>query len=199
NARWPSLSIERITRSSLGDRDARVDLWHAPDKGVFTSDLSEAVTAGVADAVVHSWKDLPIVGVDGTPVAGAPERADPRAVLLVRRGTLAPRPSTLTVLTSSRRRAWQLQQSVAPLLPWTVSGVETVPVRGNIPTRLTRLLDGPADALVVAKAALDRLLSDFARAETRARSEEHTSELQSREKLVCRLLLGRKKRGLSGR
>ncbi len=168
SARWPSLSIERLTRSSLGDRDTRVDLWQAPDKGVFTSDLSEALTAGVADAVVHSWKDLPIAGVEGTLVAGTLERADPRDVLLIRRGTLATRPSTLTVLTSSRRRAWQLQQSVAPLLPWTVSSVETVPVRGNIPTRLTRLLDGRADALVVAKAALDRLLSDFARAETRA-------------------------------
>lgn len=166
-SRWPSLTVERLTRSSLGDRDTRVDLWQSPDKGLFTTDLSEALLTGDADLVVHSWKDLPIVGFEGTEVAATLERADPRDVLLVRRPAVAARATTLTVLTSSRRRVWQLEQSIAPLLPWAIDRVETLPVRGNIPTRLTRLVEGRGDALVVAKAALDRLLSAHAPATVR--------------------------------
>lgn len=166
--RWPDLAITHLTRTSQGDRDRRVDLWQAADKGLFTTDLSEALVAHEADAVVHSWKDLPVNGVTGTTVAGTLERADPRDVLLVRRAALETRPSTLTVLTSSPRRAWQLQESIAPLLPWPVDRIEPKPVRGNIPTRLARLSAGDGDALVVAKAALDRLLSSHATAEIRA-------------------------------
>jgi hydroxymethylbilane synthase len=170
--RWPSLQVELLTRSSLGDRDTRVDLWQSPDKGLFTADLSQALVAGDADAVVHSWKDLPIQPTEGTVVAATLPRADARDVLLVRPETLAAARPTLHVLTSSRRRAYQLEQSIAALLPWTVERVETVPVRGNIPTRLEKLLDGQGDALVMAKAALDRLLSaptpDAVRARMRA-------------------------------
>jgi hydroxymethylbilane synthase len=163
--RRPDLLIERITRSSLGDRDRRVELWQSPDKGLFTTDLSEALVSGEADIVVHSWKDLPVAGFPGTVVAGTLERADPRDVLLVRRDALTGRPSTLDVLTSSPRRTWQMQQSLAGLLPWPVDAIVPKAVRGNIPTRLERLADGPEHALVVAKAALDRLLSPEAGAD----------------------------------
>ena len=47
---------------------------------------------------------------------------------------------------------------MAPLLPWPVEALSAVPVRGNVPTRLTKLIAGSAPALLVAKAALDRLL-----------------------------------------
>ena len=165
--RRPDLSIERLTRSSLGDRDKRIELWQSTDKGVFTTDLSEALVARAADIVVHSWKDLPIAGFAGTVVGGTLERADPRDVLLVRREVLESRPTTLLVLTSSPRRTWQLERSVASLLPWHVSAITPKSVRGNIPTRLERLLAGPEHALVVAKAALDRLLSPAADADVR--------------------------------
>jgi hydroxymethylbilane synthase len=165
-ARRPDLRIE-LTRSSLGDRDRRVELWQSPDKGLFTTDLSEALVSGEADVVVHSWKDLPVAGFAGTVVAGTLERADPRDVLLVRRDALASRPATLHVLTSSPRRSWQLQQSVATLLPWPVEVIVPKAVRGNIPTRIERLGDGPEHAMVVAKAALDRLVSSAAGADVR--------------------------------
>jgi hydroxymethylbilane synthase len=155
----PDLTVELLTRSSLGDRDSRVALWQSPDKGLFTTDLSEALLAGDADIVVHSWKDLPIAGFPGTVVGGTLERADPRDVLLVRREAAAERPGTIDVLTSSPRRTWQLEHALPALLPWPVSGIRPIAVRGNIPTRLERLADGQAHALVVAMAALDRLLS----------------------------------------
>ena len=60
--RWPSLHIDRVTRSSEGDRDRMMDLWSAANKGVFTADLSDSLLQGEADAVIHSWKDLPLEG-----------------------------------------------------------------------------------------------------------------------------------------
>ena len=121
-----------------------------------------------ADLVVHSWKDLPIESHAGTMVAATLERADPRDVLLVRRDVVRDKPAALSVLSSSPRRAWQLTTSLAPLLPWPTSELRMLPVRGNIPTRLKKLLTGDGDALVVAKAALDRLLSGGAAPETTA-------------------------------
>src|SRR6187401_2740889 len=84
-ARWPSLEVTFVTQSSEGDRDRRVALWDATDKGLFTTDLSQALVDRHADAVVHSWKDLPLTPYPGTLVAATLERADARDVLLLRR------------------------------------------------------------------------------------------------------------------
>ena len=165
-ARWPEITVERTTRSSTGDRDAQMVLWAATDKGLFTSDLSQALVDGTADLVVHSWKDLPTAGRPDTEVAATLDRADPRDVLLVRRSVIASRPLAISVLSSSPRRAWQIQGSAARLLPWPVTDVRVLPVRGNVPTRLNKLVNGDGDALIVAKAALDRLLSNDSPLET---------------------------------
>lgn len=156
--RWPDVSTVFLTRASAGDRDRVVALSSAGDKGLFTADLSDALASGEADIVVHSWKDLPIAPRGDTVIAGTLPRADTRDVLLVRKEAVRAKPSTLVVLTSSPRRVWQLKSSLRALLPWPVEEIETKDVRGNIPTRLDKVIRGEGDALVVAKAALDRLL-----------------------------------------
>jgi hydroxymethylbilane synthase len=160
SARFPNLEVSFATRVSAGDRDTTTPLASLTDKGAFTSDLSEALATGEADAVVHSWKDLPLEERAGTTIAATLERADPRDVLLVRRSVLQERPAVLDVLSSSPRRAWLLGSTLPALLPWPVEEIRFLPVRGNIATRLSKLVTGaqPAHALVVAKAALDRLL-----------------------------------------
>lgn len=173
----PGLDVHLVTRSSLGDRDKRIDLWQTPDKGLFTSDLSAALVDGDADIAVHSWKDLPSAGYAGTVVAGTLPRADPRDVLLLRRQVLTVRPEAPEVLTSSPRRTCQLQQNLSGLLPWHISGVRPKSVRGNIPTRLAQLVSGQADGLVVAKAALDRLLSPASEPDVRQRVRAMLSQL----------------------
>jgi len=157
-AAFPDLQITLHTRASAGDRDEVTPLAVLPDKGVFTADLSDALLSGHADLVVHSWKDLPLEDRDGTTVATTLERADPRDVLLVRRDVVARRPNTITILSSSPRRSWLLERALPELWPWRVEAFQFAPVRGNIATRLDRLIEGCGDALVVAKAALDRLL-----------------------------------------
>lgn len=157
-AAHPEIAIECLTRTSAGDQDQTSPLWKLPDKGAFTADLSRALIDGEADIAVHSFKDLPAEMAAGTRVAGALPRADPRDVLLIRHAAIAERPSTLRILSSSPRRAWLLGDGVPPLLPWTVKEVQALPVRGNIETRLRKLAGGHEHGLVIAKAALDRLL-----------------------------------------
>ena len=156
-ARFPDVDLIYDTRASAGDRDTATPLASLTDKGVFTADLSSALASGAADLVVHSWKDLPLDLPSGHVIGATLERADPRDMLLVRRDVVAERPSKLRVLSSSPRRAWLLQDVLPQLLPWSAS-VETVEVRGNVPTRIAKLMEGRGDALAVAKAALDRLL-----------------------------------------
>lgn len=155
----PALDISLRWRATLGDRDQQTSLVNLTDKGAFTADLSDALGFGDADIVVHSWKDLPLEERRDTEVAATLARADPRDLLLVRRDVVTRRPAVLSVLSSSPRRAFLLEQSLPALLPWRVEDVRCVPVRGNIPTRLAKLANGDADALVVAKAAIDRLLT----------------------------------------
>lgn len=159
-ATHPSLDVTLHTRVAAGDRDIVTPLARFADKGAFTSDLSGALVSGDADLVVHSWKDLPIESTTDTVIGATLQRADPRDALLVRTSSVEQRPPVLRVLTSSPRRNWMLTRSLAPLLPWPIESVTTCEVRGNITTRLRKLLDGDADALVVAKAALDRLLDE---------------------------------------
>lgn len=158
-AAHPTLEVECLTRTSAGDRDQSSPLWQMGDRGAFTADLSDALRQHEADLVVHSFKDLPVALPDGTELVGALPRADPRDVLLMRRAVIADKPATLTILSSSPRRAWLLQETLHALLPWAVDAVHTQPVRGNIETRLRKLVEGQGHGLVMAKAALDRLLT----------------------------------------
>ena len=154
----PALEIACLTRASAGDRDLTSPLWQLPDKGAFTADLSEALRRSEADIVVHSFKDLPIELPPGTKIAGALPRADARDMLLVRKQALIDRPAHVSILSSSPRRAWLLNEVLPSLLPWPVSAVDALAVRGNIETRVRKLVEGGGHGLVVAKAALDRLL-----------------------------------------
>lgn len=160
--KYPQLELNYHFRASLGDLNAAQPLWQMPEKGVFTQDFHHALRAGECDLVVHSWKDLPVEATPGTVVAATLPRADARDVLLLRadRRDAVAATGRLNVLTSSPRRAYNLASLLPAALPFNVAKVEFTPVRGNVQTRLAKLLQTPgADALVVAKAALDRLLA----------------------------------------
>jgi hydroxymethylbilane synthase len=154
----PGLEIECVTRASAGDQDQTSPLWKLPDKGAFTADLSLSLMAGDADLVVHSFKDLPIEMPAGTRIAGALPRADARDLVLIKKTAIEQRPESLRILSSSPRRGWLLGDVLPSLLPWPTTSVEAVPVRGNIETRLRKMIEGDEHGLVVAKAAIDRLL-----------------------------------------
>ena len=118
--------------------------------GVFVNALREALLAKEIDLAVHSYKDLPTAAADGLAVAAVPVREDPRDALVARDGlTLGELPAGSRVGTGSPRRAAQLRALGL--------GLEVVPVRGNVDTRLGLVTKGELDAVVLARAGLLRL------------------------------------------
>lgn len=156
----PQINIEYSFHESLGDKNQNDPLWQMPEKGVFTQDLREGLLAGRYDLAVHSWKDLAIEDDGETEIAATLPRADMRDLMLVRkdRWEEVQRTGRFTILTSSPRRAYNLDTFLRTALPTDISELNFEPVRGNVPTRVGKMWDPGADALIVAKAALDRLL-----------------------------------------
>jgi hydroxymethylbilane synthase len=119
-------------------------------KGMFTREIEDALLAGTIDLAVHSLKDLPTELGEEFTLAAIPKRADPRDVLVSERYTaFAALPSGAVVGTSSLRRQAQLRARRSDL--------EYVEFRGNVDTRLAKLAQGKADAIVLAASGLDRL------------------------------------------
>ena len=144
---------------SSGDRSAEPSAAKVTARGGFTADLGQLLDDGAIDLAVHSWKDLPLADRPGTDVVATLPRADARDVLLIRRSSLTGSSiPNLTILSSSERRRRSLESFLHWALPVRIDAVRFVPVRGDIGTRLTKLLRGDGDALVIAKAAIDRLL-----------------------------------------
>ena len=123
--------------------------------GVFVTALREALLAGEVDLAVHSYKDLPTAPAPGLSLAAVPGREDPRDALVARDGlTLGELPVGSRIGTGAPRRVAQLRALGL--------GLEIVPIRGNVDTRLARVagLGGEAadlDAVVLARAGLARL------------------------------------------
>jgi hydroxymethylbilane synthase len=143
------IKAEAIEIVTTGDRSTAA-LTQIGGTGVFVSALRDALLGGEIDVAVHSYKDLPTAPEPGLVVAAVPAREDPRDVLVARDGlTLAELPVGAVVGTGAPRRAAQI---LALGL-----GVEVVPIRGNVDTRLRKVTSGDVDAVVLARAGLARL------------------------------------------
>jgi len=135
---------------TTGDHLQDVSFVRVGAKGMFTKEIEEALAAGRVDLAVHSLKDLPTELPDGFALAATPGRVDPRDVLVsVHPQSLSGLPHGARVGTSSLRRRAELKA----LRP----DVEVVEFRGNVDTRLRKLGEGQADAILLAAAGLDRL------------------------------------------
>jgi hydroxymethylbilane synthase len=146
----PGLEIMLVEIVSTGDEVTDVPLAAVEGTGFFTATLERALLAGQVDVAVHSHKDLPVAQTPGLIVAAVPERGPVEDVLCARDGlTLAALPPGARVGTCSTRRTAQ----VLARRPDLVVG----PLRGNVPTRIGRLATGEFDAIVLARAGLERL------------------------------------------
>lgn len=150
-ARHPGIEIRIQEITSSGDRDRKTALWDLKDTGFFTSQLEDALVAGEADFAVHSFKDLPTCEREGLAVTAILDRKWPQDCLLAKQParSLLDLPKSAKVGTSSLRRAAQLRR-VRPDL-------ELVPLRGNVQTRISKLHSTDLDAIVLARAGLERL------------------------------------------
>ncbi len=146
------VAIELKTYQTRGDQQLDLPLPSIGGKGLFTLELESAMQRGEIDCAVHSLKDLPTEESAEIVIAAIPQRGDHRDALVSRDGlTLEQLPPGSCVGSSSLRRQAQLLR----LRP----DLELVDIRGNVPTRIQKLMsdDSAYDAIVLAVAGLERL------------------------------------------
>jgi hydroxymethylbilane synthase len=141
--RQAGAEAEIVEITTLGDRGAG-----AQDKSRWVSELERALLEERIDVAVHSAKDVPTQLDEGLELVAIPERADARDAICGAPG-LAAVPAGARIGTSSLRRTAQIRA--------LRNDVEVVDLRGNVDTRLRKLAEGQADALVLALAGLQRL------------------------------------------
>jgi hydroxymethylbilane synthase len=141
--------VELVHILTEGDRSSAA-IAQLGGTGVFVAAIRRALLEGSVDLAVHSYKDLPTAPEPGLRIAAVPLREDPRDALVARDGlTLGELPPGSKVGTGAPRRVAQLRALGL--------GLDIVPIRGNVDTRLGRVAAGDLDAVVVARAGLARL------------------------------------------
>ncbi|MEV1022134.1 hydroxymethylbilane synthase [Streptomyces sp. NPDC050264] len=145
--------VELVEITTYGDT-SREHLTQIGGTGVFVTALRDALVRGEIDFAVHSLKDLPTAQPEELTLAALPLREDPRDALIARDGlTFTELPAGARVGTGSPRRMAQLN---AYALSHGLT-IETVPIRGNIDTRIGYVEKGELDAVVLAAAGLHRI------------------------------------------
>ena len=148
-AAQPDTGIETKIIVTQGDK-ARLPEGPAGRKGLFTAEIERALLAQDIDIAVHSAKDLPSEMNPNTEIAAVLPRAPVDDVLVSKHsGGLASLPNGAVVATGSVRRRHQLL--------WKRADLKVVDLRGNVPTRLRKLVENNWDAIILARAGLERL------------------------------------------
>lgn len=161
--KYPHVQVDFEFKVSLGDQNQHDPLWKMPQKGVFTEDFIQDLENEKVDMVVHSWKDLPTDPRATTEIVATLARADARDLLLFKKSSLERKDKKLHFFSSSPRRAYNIAPFLKNALPFATTEIRFENVRGNIQTRVRKYLEADAiDGLIVAKAAIDRLLSQTA-------------------------------------
>ncbi len=146
----PSIAFEELLVTTTGDVVQDRALSEIGGKGLFVKEIEEALLDRRADLAIHSLKDVPPQLLPSLSIECIPEREDPRDVLVTRSGLpLAELPPGSRVGTGSLRRRVQL-------LAYR-RDIEVVAIRGNVDTRLRKCETGEVDAVVLARAGLNRL------------------------------------------
>jgi hydroxymethylbilane synthase len=145
----PHAKIETKIIATQGDK-ARVVDSRAGRKGVFTAEIERALLVGEVDIAVHSAKDLPSeTSLDAEIAAVLPRASMNDGMVSKHPGGLTSLPEGATVATGSVRRKHQLL--------WKRADLKLIDLRGNVPTRLRKLTENNWDAIVLARAGLERL------------------------------------------
>lgn len=146
----PGRSIELVEIETEGDLIRDVPLVALGGQGAFTKAIQQALLDGRADVAVHSLKDLPTFTVEGLMLAAVPERGPAGDVFVsVKHRSFAGLPQGAVLATSSLRRRAQVLHRRPDL--------KLVDMRGNVETRLRKLVDQNLDAIILAEAGLVRL------------------------------------------
>ena len=154
-----SVDISIIT--TQGDAIQHLSFDKLEGKGFFTKEIEQALLDNTIDLAVHSHKDLETNQPEGLKIACVSEREDPADLLLIAKGSI------------DASKVWNLKEnaivgtssarSKSQVLRFR-DDVQIRDLRGNVPTRIQKLRDNQYDAILLAKAGVDRLeidLSEF--------------------------------------
>jgi len=145
----PDTQFEIKTIKTKGDVDER-PLFTIDQKGIFEKEIDKAVSDGEVDFAVHSMKDVPSQLAEGLEIACVPIREKVNDIFISGdSSTLETIRTGATIGTSSLRRAVQISRKRPDLV--------VKPIRGNIETRVRKVIDGNFDAIVLAQAGISRL------------------------------------------
>jgi hydroxymethylbilane synthase len=149
-AKRGATSVELVEVETAGDQVREAPLSQIGGDGLFTKAIQQALLAGAVDVAVHSLKDLPTQTVAGLVLAAVPPRGSSGDAFVSRKhARFDELPMGAVVATSSlRRRAQALQRR---------PDLRLVNIRGNVETRLAKLVEGDLDGLILAQAGLERL------------------------------------------
>ena len=152
---FPHIKIEYVPMNTVGDKRLDISLQEIGGKGLFTKELEEALINGNIDLAVHSAKDLPLEFDNRLKIMPVLKRAAVNDIFVVKKGLnkdIRNLPKGFRIGTSSKRRSEQLR-----LLN---EGLEILPVRGNVITRIGKIFSGEVDGVILASAGIARLLED---------------------------------------
>ena len=147
--RFDDIDTEIVCISTKGDKILDKPLAMIGGKGVFISELENALLSGAADMAVHSAKDLPLELADGLEISSALNRGNYRDVLVTRKNEPIKNEEKFIVGTGSLRRRGFIKKQY-PL-------VQIKDIRGNVDTRINKLINKEYDAIILAAAGLERL------------------------------------------
>jgi hydroxymethylbilane synthase len=173
--RWAGLTIKtKIIKTRGDDREIAIEDLRAGRKGLFTGEIERALLAHDVDLAVHSAKDLPSSLATGTQIAAVLPRAPVDDVLVsIVPFKLESLPRNGIVATGSVRRQHQLR--------WQRPDLEIVDLRGNVPTRLEKLVGERWHAIILARAGVERLGMNLAQPRFAFDGKEFSAELLPQE------------------
>lgn len=147
---FPDIKIDTKTIKTEGDIDLKTPIRNILDKGFYTKEIEKALLDSSINIAVHSMKDLPVELDSKFQIGAVLKRRSPMDVILSNNyKTINEFPGTPTIAVGSLRRRLQLKK----IFP----NVKLVDIRGNIETRIKKLIDNKWDGLIMAKAAIERL------------------------------------------
>ncbi len=145
---------------TTGDEITNAPLWQLDGKDFFTKELDEALLKKEIDLVVHSYKDLGSVRPSEITLAAITERQFSEDILLIKKSTIKTlkEKKEFIVGTSSPRRITNIEKNLKKFIPHHADmQVKTKVLRGNVNTRIQKLIDQEFDAIVLAYAGIERL------------------------------------------
>lgn len=137
-----------VTIETAGDIDRTTPISRMKSVGVFVSELNDRILSGEIDAAVHSAKDIPTFLPESIEISSVLKRGDASDVLVSERPLNEIEPGQV-IGTSSVRREYELKNIRTDL--------KVSSIRGNIDTRISRVLKGDYAGVIVAKAAIERM------------------------------------------